>query len=184
MSDHNLDNLSDEELMGAYASKGDADAFSLLYRRHESKLYGFFLRRLNQDRRGAAPDLFQKTWLKIHHARHRFDKEQKFSTWMYSIALNVLRDQLRVAPLGDEIPELPADTDVEQDFSLKQDLNRLEEALSQIPENHREALILSEWEGFSSQELAKVLGVTDAAARQMVSRARKRVRQILQEREK
>jgi RNA polymerase sigma-70 factor (ECF subfamily) len=170
--------------MDAYANQRSAEAFSLLYRRYESKLYGFFLRRLNPDHREVAPDLFQKTWLKIHHARHRFDREQKFSTWMYSIALNVLRDQLRVAPLGDEIPELAADTDVEQELSVKEDLGRLEEALALIPENHREALILSEWEGFSSQELAKILGITDAAARQMISRARKKVRLILQEREK
>jgi RNA polymerase sigma-70 factor (ECF subfamily) len=184
VSDHNFDRLSDEELMDAYAKKGNAEAFTLLYQSYESKLYGFFLRRLGQHRREAAPDLFQKTWLKIHHARHRFDSEQKFSTWMYSIALNALRDQLRVAPLEDEIPDLAADTDTEQEFRLKEDLGRLEEALSLIPENHREALILSEWEGFSSQELAKVLGVSDAAARQIVSRARKKVRQILQEREK
>jgi RNA polymerase sigma-70 factor (ECF subfamily) len=184
VSDQNFNSLTDEELMDVYARHGSAEAFTILYRRYESKLYSFFLRRLNQDLRGSAPDLFQKTWLKIHHARQRYDKEQKFSTWMFSIALNVMRDQWRVAPLGDEIPELVADTDVEQEFSLKEDLGRLENALSLIPENHREALILSEWEGFSSQELAKVLGISDAAARQMVSRARKKVRQILQEGEK
>lgn len=178
---------SDEDLMGVYADHGNAEAFSELYHRFESRLYGFFLKRLSFDTWSLALDLFQKTWLKVHRARHRFDRRQKFSTWLFSIALNVLRDEWRLPGTlssleeVEEMERIPSTEDQERDLSLKEDLARLEGTLSQISDLQREALILSEWEGFSSQELAKALGISEAAARQTVSRARKKVREIMKE---
>lgn len=173
--------------MTAYGGSGNATAFSELYQRYESRLYGFFLRRLSSQLRSLAPDLFQKTWLKVHGARRRFDGNQKFSPWLFSIALNTLRDEWRVPRLVEgfdeplELETQAAPDDVEKSFSLKQDLVRLERALTKIPENQREALLLSEWEGFSTRELADILRVSEVAARQMVSRARKKIRQIMTE---
>ncbi len=182
---------SDEELMTEYASEQSAAAFSELYRRYESRLYGFFLRRLSPELRTAAPDLFQKTWLKVHRARGQFDRNQKFAPWLFSVALNTLRDEWRVPrivrQIGDELDDPPDlktganSDDAEQRFDLKQDMARLENALLKIPEIQREALILAEWEGFTSRELATTLGISEAAARQTVSRARKKVRLLMKE---
>jgi RNA polymerase sigma-70 factor (ECF subfamily) len=176
--------------MIAYSGGGDAAAFSMLYQRYESRLYGFFVRRLSSQLRSLASDLFQKTWLKVHGARHRFDGTQRFSPWLFSIALNTLRDEWRVPHLVEQFDEpsdlgaKPAPDDVEKSLGLKQDMVRLEIALSKIPDNQREALLLSEWEGFSARELAQILGTSEVAARQMVSRARKKVRLIMMEEEK
>ncbi len=173
--------------MTEYASGRSAAAFSELYRRYESRLYGFFLRRLSAKNRTVASDLFQKTWLKVHGARARFDGDQKFSTWVFSIALNTLRDEWRTSrvteELGDasEAESVPVSDDAEHRLDLKQDLSRLESALSRIPEIQRDALILVEWEGFSSKELAQALGISEVAARQTVSRARKKVRLLMKE---
>lgn len=181
------DSSNDEVLMTAYADKADTAAFSKLYLRYESKLYGFFFRRLSSDSRFLAADLFQKTWLKVHGARHQFDGHKMFAPWLFTIALNTLRDEWRIPkviePFEDlsDTEALPAQDNVEKDLSIKQDLIRLEKALSQIPENQREILLLSEWEGFSARELGEVFQISEVAARQMVSRAKKKVREIMKE---
>ena len=180
---------TDEELMAAYGSRSDATAFAELYRRYESRLFGFFMRRLPHADRALAPDLFQKTWLKIHQSRTRFKQEERLSTWLFVIALNVLRDErrytaVRQEELDDEEGSLSSapdpQPDIEQRLTLRQDLARLEAALADLPEAQREALLLSDWEGFTSQEMAKLLQVTEASARQLVSRARRKVRMILE----
>ena len=168
----------------AYAKNADDAAFTALYGRYEARLYAFFQRRLAPELRWLAPDLFQKTWLKVHGARSRFDAAQRFAPWLFSIALNTLRDEWRVprvvelAAEAQEVEAASGPDDVERAASLRQDLARLERALSLIPEHDREALLLAEWEGFSSKELAQVLGVSEAAARQVVSRARRKARQL------
>ncbi len=190
MSSEPTEKLNDEELMNAYADGGSAAAFSELYQRYESRLYGFFQRRLSSALRSLASDLFQKTWLKVHRARRSFDFSQKFAPWLFSIALNTLRDEWRVPRMVEEfedsstLDESASSDDVERDLSLKQDMARLENALAQIPENQREALLLVEWEGFSARELGEVLKISEVAARKMVSRARKKVREIMMEDQK
>lgn len=180
---------TDEELMTAYGRGGDAAAFAELYRRYESRLFGFLVRRLSSMQRPVVEDLFQKTWLKVHQARDRFRSEERFSPWVFSIAMNALRDEWRLLSTRKELfddeehdsvqgLQDPAD-DAEEKLSLKEDLSRLDAALVTLPDAQREALLLSDWEGFSSIEVAKILKVSDAAARQLVSRARKRVRSAL-----
>ena len=180
-------NPNDEELMTAYAREGSTAAFSTLYQRYEGRLYSFLLRRLSPDLRPIAPDLFQKIWLKLHGARRQYDGSLKFAPWLFTIARNTLKDEWRVPRIFDELDDVAdlqtatASDSVEAGFVLKEDLQRLERALSRIPVNQREALILTEWEGFTSKELAQTLGISEAAARQVVSRARKKVRQMMQE---
>lgn len=176
---------SDEDLMKEYATLGSGTAFSALYQRYESKLYGFFIRRLAADRKSIASDLFQKTWLKVHKARHQFDDTHKFASWLFSIAINTLRDEWRLPRLVEHFEDIskaesiPTSGDIEQDIDIKLNLARLEYALLELPEHYREILLLSEWEGFTGHELAKVLGITEVSARKMVSRAKLKVKQIM-----
>lgn len=168
-----------------YVEQGSASAFSELYRRFEARLYGFLTRRLAFESKSLAPDLFQKTWLKVHHARGQFEPSRKFSTWIFTIAHNTLRDEWRLSsastPIDDpsDLDALPSTDDVELTFARKEELIQLEAALTQISESQREALILSDWEGFSTREVSETIGVAEATARQLISRARRRVRQIM-----
>jgi RNA polymerase sigma-70 factor (ECF subfamily) len=175
---------TDEELMATYIEQGSGSAFAELYLRYEGRLFGFFVKRLLPSMRDRATDLFQKTWLKVHASRARYEKGRRFSPWLYSIALNTLRDELKRKDSKEnageeELETIASPEDTEENFAKKEDAARLESALSQLSGPDREALLLSDWEGFSPDELAELWKVSNVAARQRVSRARKRARAAL-----
>src|SRR5687767_15957836 len=78
--------------MLAYRS-GDARAFETLYRRHRGALFRFILRSLKQ--RAVAEELFQEAWMRVVEARGRYEAQARFTTWLYTIAHNLLVDHWR-----------------------------------------------------------------------------------------
>ena len=87
-----LTNLSDEELFALY-QKGNESAFGQLVMRYEPLISGFLHKRLKDDER--VRDLTQDTFLRVHRARERYDTGRKFSTWIYTIASNLLKNEYR-----------------------------------------------------------------------------------------
>jgi RNA polymerase sigma-70 factor (ECF subfamily) len=177
---------TDEALMAAYAT-GEDRAFAELYARYQSKLFGFFSRRLPSHHGSLAADLFQKTWLKLHLARSRFDPDQKFSTWIFTIAMNCLRDELGAAYArievadSENISDMPDPGDLEERIVRSEDFKRAEVILAKLPGAQREALLFSEWDGLSAREIGEVLKVSEGAVRQLIFRARERLRKELAE---
>lgn len=180
---------SDEDLMKAYI-EGDATAFVELYRRYETRLYGFFGRRLSPEKKKGTSDLFQKTWLKVHHYRRSFDPTKKFSAWIFSVALNCLRDHLSLSSetqiflsLDDQALEQNgtpgSQNSPEKDAITKDRLVHLHSALEKLPENQRQAILLCEWEGHTSKEISRTLGISEGGVRQLIFRARTKLRNLL-----
>jgi RNA polymerase sigma factor (sigma-70 family) len=86
--------MSDEELMVAYASQGDAAAFDALYERHEHALYRF-VRRLLGAQAGEGDEVFQEAWIRIVTARAEFAGQQApWRAWAFAIAHNLALDRL------------------------------------------------------------------------------------------
>ncbi len=168
----------DEDLMTAYGA-GNAMAFQLLYARYEDRLLGFFRRRLSSRQQSIAPDLFQATWLKVHQARTKFDRTHKFTSWFFTIALNTLRDFVGEArhrfeaELSDEVLSHTASSTSEE---LTHELKHLETLLDRLPSLQREVILLSDWEEFSSKEIAAMYATSDGNIRQMISRTRKQLK--------
>jgi RNA polymerase sigma-70 factor (ECF subfamily) len=170
---------SDEELMMLYA-KGSPEAFQELYGRYQNKLYGFLKKRIAKSHSLTADDLLQVTWLKAHSNRSKFDPNYKFSSWIYTIALNSLRDytglvrhEMEIA--SDEIEARSGDQNTLQDeIAIQQEkLDEITHMLELLPQVQRDILVLSDWEGFESKEIARMLGISDGAVRQKLFRARR-----------
>ena len=91
----------DEELMLAYG-RGDAGAFETLYKRHRGRLYRFVLRALSNSagHRSTAEELFQEAWIRVIEARGRYAPQARFTTWLYTIAHNLIVDHWRKKGLG------------------------------------------------------------------------------------
>ena len=183
------DEASDEQLMNSYGRLGESLAFQELYRRYENRLYVFFSRRLYSSPKETAADLFQKTWLKVHLARAQFDHTQKFSSWFFAIAFNCLRDHWgsayergRMAYESSEaaLAQLPAE-DIEEKILLNEELMQVRTALERLPASQREAVLLSEWDGLSALEIGNVLELSENAVRQLLFRARNRLKALLKE---
>lgn len=182
-----MSELSDEELMERY-SNGSSDAFIELFDRYEKRLKGFYRKRLGPKQQNELEDFFQMTWLKIHNSRKNFDGSKKFSAWLYTIALNNLRDHIRSSYANSHQIEFDENEAFDKDYSYaektiidREDFERISTGLQMLSEPQREIIILSDWEGFSSKEIGDILGLTDTAVRQQLSRSRKFLKEYLRE---
>lgn len=156
----------DEQLMLAYG-RGDAGAFETLYKRHRGALYRFILRAIKQ--RAAAEELFQEAWIRVIEARSRYAPQARFTTWLYTIAHNLLVDHWRrkgltLVELNEELgvaaPHNPA-----KQAEARESLARLAQALEALPAAQREAFLLHEEAGLTVAEIAKVTGAGEETAK-------------------
>lgn len=168
---------NDEELMSAYA-QGEASAFDELFARHGQKIYNLFLRTLGNT--ATAADLTQETFLRVVTARERYAPARSFSSWLYTIAMNLLRDQLRQRKRQGPTEDLstvdlelahaaPDEEDAEQ-------LAAVQKAVQCLPAEQREVILLAKYQALSYAEIAKILGIAEAAAKQRAYRALKTLR--------
>lgn len=186
----------DRELMIAYAG-GDEPAFNQLFLRYSGRLTAFFRFRLGAKKRHLAEELFQKTWLKVHSSRKSYDSKHTFSTWFFTIALNNLRDEVRLvrersqhqqlfesSPDSDLDPTHRPQKSTEERYIEKESFHQIEALFPLLTDNQKTALLLSDLEEMDSREIAQTMGISDVSVRQLVSRARKVLREHLQNEEK
>lgn len=156
----------DEELMLAYRG-GDAGAFETLYARHRGALYRFMLRSLKD--RSLAEELFQEAWIRVIEARGRYAPSARFTTWLYTIAHNLLVDHWRKKGLtlvsldGDDVPVESANP--ARQIEGRESLARFVRALEALPPAQREAFLLHEEAGLSVAEIAAATGCNEEAVK-------------------
>jgi len=154
----------DEQLMLAYRD-GDAGAFETLYARHRGALYRFVLRSLKD--RSVAEELFQEAWIRVIEARDRYAPSARFTTWLYTIAHNLMVDHWRrkglvLVELNDEhaSPDNPA-----RQVEARETAARFLQVLEALPPAQREAFLLHEEGGLSVAEIAAATGTNEEAAK-------------------
>ena len=139
----------------------------------------------------ASEDIAQEVFLKAWQQLHRLNNHASFLPWLRQITRNLARDWLRAnrrRPLTGEAAEIAIGMAADPSPSPAQRLLRLEEEcvaediISALPEDSRETLLLYYREGQSSQQVAALLGLSDAAVRKRLSRARASVREELMQR--
>ena len=110
---------------------GNAGAFETLYTRHRGRLYRFVLRSVKA--RGVAEELFQEVWMRVIEARERYAPQARFTTWLYTIAHNLLTDHWRKKGLTlvelDEDVHAAAPDDPARSAEARQALSRFAAAL-------------------------------------------------------
>jgi len=156
----------DEELMLAYG-RGDAGAFETLYKRHRGPVYRFVLRAIKN--RSSAEELFQEVWIRVIEARSRYTPQARFTTWLYTIAHNLLVDHWRrkgltLVQLDDEAAVAAPDNPARQ-AEAREALARLLQAIESLPAAQREAFLLHEEAGLSVAEIAAATGTNEEAAK-------------------
>ena len=171
---------SDEELMLAYRD-GAAAAFETLYARHRGALYRFVLRSLKD--RAVAEELFQEAWIRVIEARERYAPSARFTTWLYTIAHNLLVDHWRkkgltLVELNDE--HVSADNPATQ-AEARQSVARFLQVLESLPLAQREAFLLHEEAGMSVAEIAAATGTNEEAAKSRLRYAMAKLKAAIDE---
>lgn len=174
--------VSDEELMRRYVERGDARAFEALFSRYASRLHGLFMR--SAGTRDLAADLVQKTFMHVHRARADFQQGRPFRPWIYTIALNVRREEARKRARSREVP---VSTDDVREPSVQPEARSatdrlVQRALGQLNDGQREVILLHWYEGLSFPEIAEMLGATVSAVKVRAHRAYGELRRILGDR--
>ncbi len=191
--------MKDEPDLIAASRDGDAAALDSLVRTHQGRVYSFAMRmcRNVED----AKDILQETFLGMVRSIRDFREESKFSTWLYRIAANACLkkrrhgvhdpapeqelslDQLMPRPdAGGRKPEIPDWSEDAEGALLRGELSeRLEAAIDKLPKEYKIVLVLRDVEGLSAEETGQALGLSVAAVKSRLHRARVFVRRELAE---
>ena len=176
---------AEDAVLARRAAAGDEPAFSQLMRRHKGTLHASARRHVGDQE--AARDVVQDSFVAAWKALDRYDPARPFSTWLRAIALNKCRDHgrrlvVRRLILGERSIDAPGTPDYadegldpEAQTERAQQLSRLEAAISRLPVQLKEPLILTYLEGYSPQEAADLLGVSAKTIETRAYRARKRL---------
>ena len=162
---------------------GDSHAAAALYERHSGRVFGYCLSRLG--RREDAEDAVQTTFLHAVRGLRRGVVPATEIAWLLGIARNVCLKRWESVGRRSRI-ESPCDP-VELDRGCAapqgrdEELIGLEEALSQLPEQQRRAVLLRDWRGLSYDEVAAQLGVSRAAVETLIFRGRRTLAELLRE---
>jgi RNA polymerase sigma-70 factor (ECF subfamily) len=173
----------DEKLLVQAYQAGDDRAFDTIVRTQHQALYAHAMRRLNQHE--AAEDAVQDTLLRAYRALPNLDGDLALRAWLHRILTNVCHDEgnrrnrhkglvERVGALPEEVVADPVDEAV-----LHDTVRIMSEALKDLPESYREALVLRYVDGLSFREVAEATGVTEENARARVHRGRVALHKVL-----
>ena len=185
-----LSQHSDEELIKRF-QEGDLYAFDLIVHRYKDALFNFTYRYLGNSQE--AEDVVQETFLRIFRNRFAYRQIAKFSTWIYTIAGNLAKTELRkrkrrrqvyTSDMGFddkefEIVDTKADTEREVDSMLTEKL--IQAAIDKLPERFRKVILLVDVQELSYEEVSKIMRVPLGTVKSRVNRARLKLQGMLQE---
>jgi RNA polymerase sigma factor (sigma-70 family) len=167
---------TDEQLMAAFA-RGSTDAFSTLFARYRQPMFGFFWRRIAD--RPEAEELTQETFLALFKAQGRYEATASFRTYLYAIAIRILRAHRRKATFRAMfLGALPLDQEPETRTEIDSEIT-LREAVGKLDRAAREILMLREYEELSYVEIAALLHIPVNTVRSRLFRARTVLREML-----
>ncbi|MEO6957750.1 MAG: RNA polymerase sigma factor SigM [Antricoccus sp.] len=174
------DERSDRELLADHV-QGDRYAFQIIVQRHRNRLYAVALRTVRDP--DDAADALQDALISAFRAAASFRAEAQVTTWLHRIVVNACLDRLRrkqsrpTAQLPEEGPGEPVDP---RDAIEETNMSMIvQEALMQIPEDQRAAIVLVDIQGYSVADAAVVLGVPEGTIKSRCARGRGKLAAIL-----
>ncbi|HEY3356446.1 MAG TPA: RNA polymerase sigma factor [Polyangia bacterium] len=188
---------SDEALMARY-QRGEVRAFEVLLARHRGPIYNFLYRFVNNA--AQAEDLLQEAFLRVIKGADGYQRNAKFTTWLYTIARNLCVDASRRAKhrralsldqplrgedgdsgaaLGDVVPDKgPA---VDRQAIGRELRGRIEQAVARLVEEQREVFVMRELLNLPFKEIADITGVPENTVKSRMRYALEKLRDELQE---
>jgi RNA polymerase sigma-70 factor, ECF subfamily len=173
--------------------RGDRAAFAELVDKYKQPIMNFIFRRLRDDTE--AEDLAQNVFLQVYKSRGRYKQTAKFSTWIFTIAHNLTLNELRrrsrhpaesLEETHTEHEEQPPRQIEDKSQAAAPDnvlhgelAQKIEEALDELPENQRSAMLLCRQEDLSYDQIAKILRCSLSATKSLIHRGRETLKEKL-----
>ncbi|MDF2651302.1 MULTISPECIES: RNA polymerase sigma factor SigW [unclassified Paenibacillus] len=182
-----------EARLAKLARNGDRNAFAELVELYKDKIFHLAYRMLNNKQE--AEDAVQETFLRVYTNLHRYDENQKFSTWIFRIGTNLCIDKLRrrknTYSLDAEMPDgegndyyamLPSHEDTpEKQVIVSETQEQIRQAIETLPEKYKSVVILRYLHDMSLQEISDVLDMPVTTIKTRVHRGREYLRKRLEQ---
>jgi len=172
---------------------GDEMAFQVLMDRYHDRLVHFINRTIGD--RDRAEDLVQDTFVRVYRHLHRYDPSRKFSTWIYTIAGNLAKNELRNRSRNPQVLFQTLTRNREEDdrplqwedrsyspddMAEKRNLRDIvEETIEELPDHHRKIFRLREMEGKTYEEISEITGVKLGTVKSRLNRARNKFAELV-----
>ena len=171
----------DAELL-ARASEGNAEAFGLLMKKHEDRLFGLALRILGN--RSDALDATQDAFIAAFRQAGSFRGDAAVGTWLYRIGANACKDLLRkkkrwTTQDNETLETMHRDTARSIESSVTDRLV-IRDALAQLPDEYRDAVVLHDLGGITYEEIARITETQIGTVKSRISRGRRRLAELLE----
>lgn len=169
----------DEQVWIRRAKAADSRAFEALYRANVGKVYGLCLRMTGSP--SEAEDCVQEAFIQAWRKLTKFRGDSSFSTWMHSVAVNVVlgrmrksrREQDRIRAVSDLAPAVESIGD-------SGGLEDLEQAMNELPSGARHVFVLHAVYGYSHDETGEMLGIASGTSKAQLHRAKRLLAQQLE----
>lgn len=180
--------VTDEVLIARF-QQGDVQAFDVLVRRYKDQLLNYVYRFVGN--RVDAEDIVQETFLRVFKNKHYYKEIAKFSTWVYTIAGNLAKTELRrrkrrkvfsVSNFVNEerdydIPDSGRNPEKEVEGSIKDDI--IQKAIEKLPSKFKEVILLRDVQGFAYEEISQILNIPLGTVKSRVNRGRLKLQEDL-----
>ena len=171
---------------------GNTQMFSRLIDNYKNMVYNLAYRMSNNSHE--SEDISQEAFLRAYQSLARFNPSYKFSTWLYQITLNIIRDRFKKKELNyvsldtpietddSEFFPQPADSinDPEQIIAQKEDARATQQAILSLPLKYREVIVLRYLQDLSYIEIANILKLPQGTVKVRLYRAREQLKKILE----
>jgi len=173
--------------------RGDRDAFAELVEKYKQPLFNFICRTLRDETE--SEDLAQNVFLQVYKSRQRYQQTAKFSTWLFTIARNLCLNEIRRRSRhpADSIEETQSDNEdqIQRQYEDKKNFlpaenvlhgelaAKIEEALAELPENQRTAILLCRQDELSYEQIAEILDCSLSATKSLIHRGRETLKEKL-----
>ncbi len=149
-----------------------------VWQEYHSRLRAFIKSRISDDT--ATDDILQNVFLKMHTGLASLKDETKLQSWLYQIARNAVIDYYRSQKPTVDIPEWLPHPKPDPGDKVTQELSEcLQPMIQLLPENYREAVILSELKGLTQKEVARIQGTSLSGAKSRVQRGHALLKEML-----
>jgi RNA polymerase sigma-70 factor (ECF subfamily) len=170
---------------------GNTQMFSRLIDNYKNMVYNLAYRMSNNPHE--AEDISQEAFLRAYQSLARFNPSYKFSTWLYQITLNIIRDRFKKKELNYVSLDTPVETDdsefypqpadstnnPEQIIARQEDAREIQQAIHSLPLKYREVLVLRHLQDLSYIEISNILKLPAGTVKVRLYRAREQLRKIL-----
>jgi len=153
--------------------RGDIEAFGDIYEMYVNKIYDFIYFRTSH--KETAEDLTSLVFMKALEKIKDFNIELGyFSAWIYKIARNSIIDHYRTKKVNSNIDDhldIKSSTDLEYEIEIKCSIEKVKKYINKLNKEQRDIIIMRIWDGLSYDEIAKIIGKSEANCKVIVSRS-------------